>query len=258
MARTRQIDPCYPFEKEIRALSITARYFYILSWCHMSDPNKETKKVGGVMPYDLFFLKNNIFPEENINIAPIVEEIIVQRRYFSFETEGKQWLWCPTMPKHQTVNHPSKGKYPDPPITLQEDYRSGKLALTLSRVEMSRVELKNQPYWAAFKNTTQEYLKAVSKAFNIYQFLTKLKKDKKIEIPEEVIIRICASYQRNKTKIKSYWPWFIVTTKAEWEFWNAEKSMREGLGWKDTPVAPAIKELLVGILKSKDVNKDDI
>jgi hypothetical protein len=214
----------------------------------MSDPNKETKKIGGVMPYDLFFLKNNIFPEEGIDIAPIVAEIIALRRYFPFEAEGKQWLWCPTMPKHQTINHPSKGKYPDPPVSLQEDYRSGKLVLPLSRVELSRVEKnkETQPYWAAFSDKTQEELKTVSKEFNIYQLLGRLKK-KEVEIPEAVINRICASYTRNKPGVKKPWPWFLITTKKEWEFWNAEQQIKEGQQWKKAPVAPAIAKLLAGM-----------
>jgi len=253
MARTRQVDPCYPFEKEIRALSISARYFYLLSWCQMSDPNKETKKIGGVMPYDLFFLKSNIFPEEEIDITPIVNEILDQRRYFPFEAGGKQWLWCPTMPKHQTINHPSKGKYPDPPLALQEDYRSGKLALTQSRVELSRVELrKKQPYWAAFTKETQDKMLSVSKRFNIYQLLGRIKKTKKAEIPEEVVARICTGYLKNPGKVKADWPWFIVAINKEWGSWSAEKNIREGEEYKRQGVAPAIKELLAMILKSKE------
>ena len=201
----------------------------------------------GVLPYDIFMLKGQIFPADVINVEAIIEEIITMRRYFLFEAEGKRWLWCPTMPKHQTINHPSKRKYPTPPKTLQEDYRSGKLALPLSRVELSRVEIKKQPYWAAFKENSQEQLKTVSKDFNIYQFLGKLKKTKKIEIPEEVVNRICISYLKNKTGIKADWPWFIVTTQKEWESWNAEKNIREGEQHKKEPIAPAILEILKGM-----------
>jgi hypothetical protein len=106
---------------------------------------------------------------------------------------------------------------------------------------------KKQPYWAAFKESSQEQLKVVNKEFNIYQFLTKLKKDKQIEIPEEVINRICASYAKNKAGIKDSWPWFIVTTQKEWEAWNAEQQIREGQEWKKTPVSPAIAQILAGM-----------
>jgi len=245
MARKRQIDPVYPLEQEIAQLSIPARYFYILSWCHMDD---ET----GVLPYDVFMLKGQIFPADGIDVETIIQEIITMRRYFLFEAEGKRWLWCPTMPKHQTINHPSKRKYPTPPKTLQEDYRSGKLALPLSRVELSRVEKnkETQPYWAAFSEKTQEILKTVSKEFNIYQLLGKLKKLKRVEIPEEVINRICASYIRNKPGVKKPWPWFITTTQREWEAWNAEQNVKESDSRRAearSPVAPAIAHILAGM-----------
>ncbi len=263
MARTRQIKPNYPFEKEIRALSLPARYFYELSWCHMSDPNPKEKIVGGVLPYDLFYLQTNIFPGENIDVAPIVDEIITQKRYFLFESQGKRWLWCPTMAKHQNIQHPAKEfKYPDPPEELVEKYNnhtllnepsmSPHIPLTQSRVELSRVEKnkETQPYWAAFSKETQEELKAVSKEFNIYQLLGKLKKLKGVEIPEEVANRICASYLRNKAGIKANWPWFIVTTQREWEAWNAEQNVKESDARRSearAPVAPAIAQILAGM-----------
>jgi hypothetical protein len=258
MARKRQIDPVYPLEQEIAQLSIHARYFYIISWCHMDD---ET----GVLPYDIFMLKGQIFPADDIDVEKIIEEIVAMHRYFPFEAEGKRWLWCPTMPKHQTINHPSKRKYPIPPKTLQEDYRSGKLALPQSRVELSRVELnKTQPYWAAFTKKTQDIMLFVSKTrsgfkqnailpgFNIYQLLGKIKKTKKIEIPEEVVQRVCVNYDKNRFKIKADWPWFMVTLQKEWEAWNAEKNIAEGAEYKaKAPLPQSIKDLVEMILKLK-------
>lgn len=256
MARTRQIKPNYPFEKEIRALSIPARYFYELSWCHMSDPNPKEKIVGGVLPYDLFYLQTNIFPGENVDVAPLVDEIIAQKRYFLFKSQGKQWFWCPTMAKHQNIQHPAKEfKYPDPPKELVEQYNnhtllnepsmSPHIPLTKSRVELSRVEKKNQPYWAAFSKETQELLKTISKEFNIYQLINKLKKDNKIiEIPEEVLVKICNCYLKNKGKIKADWPWFVVSVEKAWQEWNAEQQIKQGQEWKKAPVAPAIVQIL--------------
>jgi len=220
MARKRQIDPIYPFEKEIRALSIPARFFYLLSWCYMSDPNEEKKKIGGVLPYDLFFLKNNIFPEENIDIVPIIEEIIAQRRYFVFESDGKEWLWCPTLSKHQTINHPSKGNYPDPPLEVQEYYRSTKVVLTQSRVEKSRVE-KNKSNSPALQEAFNLIIKD---GFNIYPLLIKTKKLLKqpagFEFPEEVLLKVCEAYWREKATIRKPWPWLIRVLRDEWSRWN--------------------------------------
>ncbi|MFA5499464.1 MAG: hypothetical protein WC404_00115 [Candidatus Omnitrophota bacterium] len=141
MARKRQIDPVFPFEKEIAALSIPARYLYILSWCQMDDTN-------GVLPYDSFFLKRQIFPEENIDVEALLQELMSQKRLLPFEAEGKKWLWCPNLLKHQVINHVSKKKYPDPPKILKEHYHSATLPLPKSesnRVsELSRVESKSK------------------------------------------------------------------------------------------------------------------
>lgn len=143
MARKRQVDPIYPFEKEIAALSISARYFYILCWCQMDDTN-------GVLPYDVFMLKSQIFPGDNVDVEPLIAELVAESRLKIFESDGKKWLWCPNLLKHQTINHPSKRKYPDPPKELREYSRSSKVALTQSGVsrgevnELSRVESKHE------------------------------------------------------------------------------------------------------------------
>jgi hypothetical protein len=259
MARKRQIDPIYPSEKEIRSLSVPARYFYILSWCHMDDQN-------GVMPYDIFQLKIQIFPEDQVDVETIIKELIDQRRLWPFRAEGKEWLWCPTLLDHQNIQHPTAKHYPVPTAEVKEEYRKYKtlnefshtthIPLTQSRVELSRVELnKTQPYWAGFNKDTQKTMLDVSKKFNIYQFLGKLKKSKKLELPETVVNRICIGYLITGNKVRATWPWFIVTTKKVWEAWNAEKNIAEGAEYKaKAPLPQSIKDLVAMILKSKDVN----
>lgn len=234
MGRVRQVNPVYPFEKEIRLLSIPARYFYLLSWCHMSDPNREAKKVGGVLPYDEFFLKSNIFPEETIDITPLIQELINLCRYFPFEAEGKKWLWCPTMPKHQTISHPSKGNYPDPPVALQEDYRSGRLALHLSRVELSRVEgveKRTEPTAAeaVLKDIYDNYKINVYQVLNQFKKLLKAKKSTILgsdyKIPDEVILGTCASFK--KSKVAKPFPWFLKVFGEELTKWWVNKQDKE-------------------------------
>lgn len=255
MARKRQVDPCYPFEKEIRALSRDARYFYLLSWCHMSDPNPKEKTIGGVLPYDAFYLKNNIFPEETIEIAPLINEIVAQRRYFLFKAQGKDWIWCPTMAKHQNVQHPSKAKYPDPPPELVEKYNnhiplnepsmSPHIPLTQSRVELSRVEKETEPS-AALKAALDKVLK---RGFNIYSLINKLKKSmdlpKEWQFPEEVLLRVCAQYEKDRTKIRALYPWFLKVIAEETRLWFTNQQIKANV--KDRGMAPSLKEILKGI-----------
>jgi hypothetical protein len=108
---------------------------------------------------------------------------------------------------------------------------------------------KSQPYWAAFSKETQDLLKTVYKDINIYQLLGKLKKDRKIELPEEVTKRVCRSYLKNPEEVKDRWAWFATTTKRVWEQYNAEQNIREGQEWKNMGLTQPIKEILAGIGK---------
>jgi hypothetical protein len=238
MARTRQVKPNYPHEAEIRALSLAARYFYLLSWCHMTDPNPKENIIGGVLPHDSFYLQTNIFPGENIDVEPIITEIIGQKRYFPFEAQGKKWLWCPTMPKHQNISHPAKEfKYPDPPVELIKQYQNRSLnessmsphgGLPQSRVErIEGVDIKDQP---------SEKLKAaldkvIKDGFNIYKLLGRLKKEMRWQkdqlFPDEVLLGVCESYEKGKGKIKDQWAWFKVAIRQESEQYFATKNIEE-------------------------------
>ena len=238
MARKRQIDPDYPFEEEIARLSIPARYFYILSWCHMDDTN-------GVLPYNIFKLKGVVFPNDNIDMAAIVEEVIQAGRLIPFEIEGKKYLWCPKLLKHQTINHPSKNKYPDPPKTLREDYRNGKVALTQSResrVERVEKEQASPALQAALKTVSKEGL-------NIYSLINRFKKErgwpKDRLIPEEVLLKICEQYLKNKDKVKEAWPWFIKALELESAQYFAKKNITDHDKSRSQGIAFSIGDIIL-------------
>lgn len=236
MARKRQLDPEYPFEEEIAQLSIPARYFYILSWCHMDDTN-------GVLPYNIFKLKGQIFPTDEIDVAAIIKELLALKRIFEFEADNKKWLWCPKLLKHQTINNPSKKKYPDPPKELREDYRSGKLVVTLSRVEESRVEKKAEPSAALTAALDKVYDKG--KGLKIYALINRVKKDldwrKDQQFPEEVLLAVCRAYEKDKAKIKEPWPWFTKVLKVESGLWCANENIKANV--KRGKFAFSLKEI---------------
>lgn len=221
MARKRQIDPIYPLEQEIAQLSIPARYFYIISWCHQDDEN-------GVMPYDIFMLKGQIFPADHLDVEEIIQELIAARRYFPFEAQGKRWIWCPTMTKHQTINHPTKSKYPAPSVALRENYRNTTEALPQSRVELSRVELNSKQASPALKAVLDKVYK---EGLNIYALINKMKKQtgwkQDQHFPEGVLVRVCEQYHKDKIKIKKQWPWFCRVLIAETERYFADKNISE-------------------------------
>jgi len=242
MARKRQFDPEYPFEEEIALLSIPARYFYMLSWCHMDDTN-------GVLPYNIYKLKGQIFPEDNIDVQSIILELLKLRRLFEFEAGGKKWLWCPTLLKHQVINNPSRKKYPDPPKKLQEDYRSGKLALTLSRVErVERVDIKDQATPEFFNKPTEEQKEELAKLhillkdrINIFNFMARIRKQKGYFPPVEAIIKI--GQQALKTQPANFWGYFVEALKKELPGYFADLNIKEHEKYKNEPVI--IGDLLV-------------
>ncbi len=237
MARKRQIDPEYPFKQEIAQLSVPARYFYIMSWCHMDD-------VTAVMPRNAYKLKGQIFPNDDVDVEALIEELIGAGRLIPFEADNRKWLWCPTLLKHQVINHPSRKRYPEPPKELREDYRSGKVGLPQSRVEgveKSRVE-KEQP--EADKLLNQVY----KEGLNIYQLINKLKKQlkwkKEERFPAVIVIEVCKRYFKDKPNIKNAWAWFIVVFRSESAVYYAKNSREESEKFKRTPVALSIKAIL--------------
>lgn len=238
MGRKRQIDPEYPFKQEIAQLSVPARYFYIMSWCHMDD-------VTAVMPHNTFKLKGLIFPNDDVDMEAIIQELIDARRLFPFEADNRPWLWCPTLHKHQVINHPSRKKCPEAPKELREDYRSGKVGLPLSRVEESRVESIEQQEADKLLDKVNE------EGLNVYALLNKLRKKlgwkKKQHFPAEVIVAVCRQYIRDKAKIKRQWAWFAKVIQAESAAHFARKSIQEGEKFKKAPVAQSIKEIMKGI-----------
>lgn len=201
--------------------------------------------VTEVLPYNIFKLKGQIFPNDDVDVEAIIQELIAQKRLFPFEADNKKWLWCPTLLKHQVINHPSRRRYPEPPKQLREDYRSGKVGLPLSRVEKSRVESKEQQ--EADKLLDQVY----KKGLNIYQLINKIKKQmkwgKKQRFPADVLIAVCQQYFKDKENIKSEWGWFTKVIQAESAAYFARKSVQEGEKWKKEPVALSMKKIMEGM-----------
>lgn len=226
----------------------------------MNDPNKKKKIIGGVLPHDTFTLKSNIFPEESVDIESLINELIAQRRYFPFNAQGKQWLWCPTMAKHQNIQHPATIRnYPDPPKELVEKYNahiplnepsmSPHIPLTQSRVELSRVELsrvesKAEPSPALTAALDKVYNKG--KGINIFALMSKLKKQtnqpKDWQFPEEVLLEVCKTYEQDKAKIKHPWPWFVKVIKDETALWHAQQQINANK--KDREFAQSLKDIL--------------
>ena len=248
MARKRQVDPEYPFEQEIAQLSLAARYFYILSWCHMDDTN-------GVLPHNTFKLKGQIFPSDNIDVELLIQELVSSFRLIPFEAENKKWLWCPKLLHHQVINHPSKKKYPNPPEKLQQDYRNGTLLLPQSRKSrVERVEKidskdSGEPQQAVSKDNLWNTV--YKKGFNIYAFMHKFTNLRGIEIPMPVLDKVCTYFINNTSKIKNQWGWFLVSVKRAAEEYHVQLNINRSQEAKNAPINKQIKSLIENLCKEK-------
>jgi phage replication O-like protein O len=96
----------------------------------------------------------------------------------------------------------------------------------------------NQPQAAASSEQPVENpevtkaLDAIYKeGFNIYALINKakaqLKWGKDQRFPDQVILGVCAAYQKDKPKITNAWPWFTVVLRKESEAFFAAKNIAE-------------------------------
>ncbi len=135
----------------------------------------------------------------------------------------------------------AKSIFPDPtPDQLLTNSRRSPAQDKLSQVKLSKDNnSKKSPYWAAFTSKTQEILKNVSKDFNIYAFLGRLKKQskEKVELPQEVVLRVCQSFLDQKGLINDQWAWFVSVIPRISQDIEHEHH-------KNTPVLPGIREIL--------------
>lgn len=110
MARKRMIDPAFFLDEEVSSLSPHARILYIGTWTLADD-------VHFTLPKKPDWIKAQIFPYEmKLDVAKLIDEIVGIGKYVPFTNgDGKEYLFIPTMAKHQTINRPSKPKYPPHP-----------------------------------------------------------------------------------------------------------------------------------------------
>jgi hypothetical protein len=105
----------------------------------------------------------------------------------------------------------------------------------------SRVREEAQPSAAL----TAALDKIFKKGFNIYQLINRLKKESKVgaRVPDEVLLRVCESWEKNACGVKADWPWFAKAVAGEWEAYNVRKNIQESKEWKSKP-AISIKDIL--------------
>ena len=110
--------------------------------------------------------------------------------------------------------------------------------------------MPRKPYFSDPK--LEELGKVVyAKGFNIYQMISKLKKDMKlvVDFPDTVITETCNEFLRCKDKgeIKIDYVWFVRVFQHNSGQYFANKHTAEGNKHKREPMAQSIKNILKGM-----------
>lgn len=141
MARLRTIKPEYWTDELVGQCSVAARLLFVGTWNFADD-------YGGLARSSKQ-LKAQVFPYDNIDCEPLIQELLAVGLLIEYEVDGKKYLHIKGFKKHQKVEKPaapripkyegqvsSSGNSPTPP----ESSPSSSGSSLGSGVEWSRVE----------------------------------------------------------------------------------------------------------------------
>lgn len=103
MARIRTIKPEFWTSEQVTECSLSARLLFIGMWNFADD--------GGNLAASVKTAKMQIFPADNIDIAPLVHELLSVGLLVEYRINDRNY-WHITGWKHQQINRPSPLKHP--------------------------------------------------------------------------------------------------------------------------------------------------
>lgn len=109
MARIRTIKPEFWTDEKIVELSPLARLLFIGLWNFSDDAGNGEGSRRQV--------KMRIFPGDNIDVDPLIEELKAQGLVSEYAVEGKVYLNIRNFTRHQKINRPSQTRMYPPPKT---------------------------------------------------------------------------------------------------------------------------------------------
>lgn len=98
MARIRTVKPEFWASEQILDLSIPARLLFVGLWNFCDD--------AGIHPASPRTLKAEVFPADDVNVLPLIEEIKQQGLIAEYEVHGKPY-WNVTGWHHQKIDRPT-------------------------------------------------------------------------------------------------------------------------------------------------------
>lgn len=112
MARIRSIKPEFWSDDSVIDCSPLARLMFIGTWNFADD--------AGNLDRSAKQLKTRIFPVDDVDCEPLVEELLTHGLLIEYSVSGKKYLHIPGFADHQIINRPSKPVVP----TYQESMRT--------------------------------------------------------------------------------------------------------------------------------------
>jgi hypothetical protein len=109
MARIRTIKPDFWTDEKLTECSMSARLLFIGSW-NFADDN-------GNLEASAKQLKMKVFPADNIDCQPLLDELINHGILMEYSVNGKKYLHIKGFKKHQVINRPSNSNIPQPLLT---------------------------------------------------------------------------------------------------------------------------------------------
>jgi hypothetical protein len=109
MARIRTIKPDFWTDEKLTECSMSARLLFIGSW-NFADDN-------GNLEASAKQLKMKVFPADNIDCQPLLNELIAHGMLSEYSVNDKKYLHIKGFKKHQVINRPSNSNIPQPALT---------------------------------------------------------------------------------------------------------------------------------------------
>lgn len=252
MARIRYLKPDFFKDEDLKDLPFVARLFYQGLWIQADREGR-----GEDRPERL---KIEIMPYDDIDAEQIMQLLAKPKKYSKrsyivrYEIAGEKYYQIVNWQKHQKP-HKTERESVIPPVpnellTLNQLLTNGcpTNSLVGNRDEDGKgngeEKVNNQTLSAcavSLKNQNKELLDSIdSQGFNIYQLINRFKNEanwaKEKNIPDEVLIKICRQYERDKDIIRNPYPWFIKVLQMESAAFFANKNVEEGRRWKEQGV----------------------
>lgn len=106
MARIRTIKPDFWTDEKLTECSLSARLLFIGTWNFADDE--------GNLQASAKKLKMQIFPADNIDCQPLLDELIAHGVLIEYSVNNEKFLHIKGFKKHQVVNRPTPSKIPQP------------------------------------------------------------------------------------------------------------------------------------------------